>query len=77
MNRAISYLSARRIGAGFILATLFGAGPPDGNWRYSQVYEPQNPTQQLTTTTPGLDVLENDDFAPLQGKARAAVCTAA
>ena len=74
MNRAISIQSARRIGAGFILATLFGAGPPDANWRYSRIYEPANPTGQFFTTLPGLDVLENDDFAPFQGK-RVAVVT--
>ncbi|MEE9162895.1 MAG: DUF1343 domain-containing protein [Candidatus Neomarinimicrobiota bacterium] len=57
-----------------MLTTLPGAGPPNGGWRNSRVYEPVNPTAQFFTTTPGLDVLENDDFAPLRGK-RVAVVT--
>ncbi|MCH7497338.1 MAG: DUF1343 domain-containing protein [Candidatus Marinimicrobia bacterium] len=55
------------------MATLFGAGPPDADWRYSRVYEPANPTGQFFSTIPGLDVLENDDFAPLKGKRVAVV----
>ncbi|MFC1484203.1 exo-beta-N-acetylmuramidase NamZ domain-containing protein [Candidatus Neomarinimicrobiota bacterium] len=38
------------------------------DWQYSQVYKPANSIQQFTTTVHGLDVLENDTFAPLQGK---------
>lgn len=48
-----------------LLMTVTSCGT---TWRYSQVYEPANPTQQFTTTIYGLDVLENDEFAPLQGK---------
>lgn len=43
------------------------------DWRYSQVYESVNPTQQFFTTITGLDVLENDDFGPLQGRSVAVV----
>jgi uncharacterized protein YbbC (DUF1343 family) len=57
---------------GYILvilaATSCGAG-----WRHSKVYEPKNPTVQYYTPITGLDVLENDDFAPLQGKSVAVV----
>ena len=57
------------------LAVLLAILPLEGQrWEHSRVYEPVNPTAQFFTTTPGLDVLENDDFAPLRGK-RVAVVT--
>ncbi len=37
------------------------------------MYEPQSATVQFATTITGLDVLENDDFAPLKGKTVAVV----
>ena len=52
-----------------LLATAVQGAP----WRYSRIYEPVNPTRQFYTTITGLDVLENDDFAPLKGKAVAVV----
>jgi len=69
-------------GLGFLLSgflfqiagNLYGApSPPNSDWRYSRVYEPVNPTGQFYTTITGLDVLENDDFAPLKGKSVAVV----
>ncbi|MCH7852272.1 MAG: DUF1343 domain-containing protein [Candidatus Marinimicrobia bacterium] len=56
-----------------IITLLLVASAWGQTWRYSRVYEPVNPTQQFTTTITGLDVLENDDFAPLRGKSVAVV----
>ncbi len=57
-----------------VFVVLLLAVTAGGNdWRYSRVYQPVNPTRQFYTTITGLDVLENDDFAPLKGKAVAVV----
>ena len=57
-----------------VFVVLLLAVTAGGNdWRYSRVYQPVNPTQQFYTTITGLDVMENDDFAPLKGKAVAVV----
>jgi uncharacterized protein YbbC (DUF1343 family) len=52
---------------------LLAAASYGSSWRYSHIYQPVNPTQQFYTTINGLDVLENDDFAPLKGKSVAVV----
>ncbi len=63
---------------GLIRSTVFvvlllAATAGGTDWRYSRVYQPVNPIRQFFTTITGLDVLENDDFAPLIGKAVAVV----
>ena len=68
---------AKRLGWLGVALLLLSLPLPGQSWRFSRVYEPVNATGQFFTTTPGLDVLENDDFDTLQGKVRAALCTAA
>ncbi|UCH63976.1 MAG: DUF1343 domain-containing protein [Fidelibacterota bacterium] len=66
-------MQERRAAHTGLMILLLAAVALGSNWRYSQVYQRVNPTRQFYTTITGLDVLENDDFAPLKGKAVAVV----
>ena len=66
-------LTVRHVSFSVLLPLLLATAVQGAPWRYSRIYEPVNPTRQFYTTITGLDVLENDDFAPLKGQAVAVV----
>ncbi|MBA7598011.1 hypothetical protein ES703_05020 [subsurface metagenome] len=66
-------MQERRAPFAGLMILLLAATAYGNQWRYSRVYEPVNPTSQFYTTITGLEVLQNDDFAPLKGKAVAVV----
>ncbi len=66
-------IQAKRAPFTGIIILLLATVASGSGWRYSRVYEPKNPTSQFYTIITGLDVLENDDFAPLKDKAVAVV----